>query len=76
MSILQKVEMFQYVAKTTEDCGFHLARSLWLQSPNADIWFDKRTNFIRSLALMSMVGYILGLGDRHVRLVLANKKFS
>ena len=61
--------MFQYVQKTTEDCGYHLARILWLQSANADIWFEKRTNFIRSLALMSMVGYILGLGDRHVRLV-------
>ena len=26
---------------------------------------DRRTNFTRSLAVMSMVGYILGLGDRH-----------
>ena len=59
--------MFQYVQKKTEDCGYHLARILWLQSANADIWFEKRTNFIRSLALMSIVGYILGLGDRHVR---------
>jgi phosphatidylinositol kinase/protein kinase (PI-3 family) len=24
-----------------------------------------RTNFTRSVALMSMVGYVLGLGDRH-----------
>lgn len=28
------------------------------------IWFDRRTNYTRSLAVMSMVGYILGLGDR------------
>ena len=40
------------------------------KSPNADIWFEKRTNFIRSLALTSMVGYILGLGDRHVGNIL------
>jgi FKBP12-rapamycin complex-associated protein len=26
---------------------------------------DRRTNYTRSLAVMSMVGYILGLGDRH-----------
>ncbi|KAH6587481.1 hypothetical protein BASA61_006206 [Batrachochytrium salamandrivorans] len=29
------------------------------------VWLDRRTNYTRSLALMSMVGYILGLGDRH-----------
>ncbi len=28
------------------------------------VWFDRRTNFTRSLAVMSMVGYVLGLGDR------------
>lgn len=32
------------------------------------VWFDRRTNYTRSLAVMSMVGYILGLGDRSVRL--------
>lgn len=30
------------------------------------VWFDRRTNYTRSLAVMSMVGYILGLGDRWV----------
>lgn len=29
------------------------------------VWFDRRTNYTRSLAVMSMVGYILGLGDRY-----------
>jgi phosphatidylinositol kinase/protein kinase (PI-3 family) len=29
------------------------------------VWLDRRTNYTRSLAVMSMVGYILGLGDRH-----------
>lgn len=28
-------------------------------------WLERRTNFTRSLAVMSMVGYMLGLGDRH-----------
>ena len=37
-----------------------------LCSPNPlmQVWFDRRTNYTRSLAVMSMVGYILGLGDR------------
>ena len=35
-----------------------------LPSPT-QVWFDRRTNYTRSLAVMSMVGYILGLGDRY-----------
>lgn len=39
-------------------------KSLLLFLPQ--VWFDRRTNYTRSLAVMSMVGYILGLGDRLV----------
>lgn len=28
-------------------------------------WYQARSSFIRTTAVMSMVGYILGLGDRH-----------
>ena len=42
-----------------------LAQVLWLRSRNAEHWLLRRTNYTRSLAVMSMVGYILGLGDRH-----------
>jgi len=42
-----------------------LDRILWLKSQNSEAWLDRRTNYTRSLAVMSMVGYILGLGDRH-----------
>eukprot|EP01046_Picozoa_sp_COSAG06_P095127 COSAG06_NODE_41260_length_393_cov_0.850340_1_plen_110_part_10 len=45
--------------------GEDLKRVMWLKSKNAEAWLDRRTNFTRSLATMSMVGYILGLGDRH-----------
>ena len=38
---------------------------LWLRSRHAEHWLLRRTNYTRSLAVMSMVGYILGLGDRH-----------
>ncbi|XP_044758902.1 serine/threonine-protein kinase atr [Coccinella septempunctata] len=33
--------------------------------PDAQSWLTARTAFIRTTAVMSMVGYILGLGDRH-----------
>ncbi len=32
---------------------------------SSEEWLERRTNFIRSLAVMSMVGYMLGLGVRH-----------
>ena len=39
---------------------------VFLLSPNGiQVWFDRRTTYTRSLAVMSMVGYVLGLGDRH-----------
>lgn len=46
---------------------------LWLKSQNSEIWLERRTNYTRSLAVMSMVGYILGLGDRHPSNILLEK---
>ena len=45
--------------------GEDVSRMLWLRSKSAEVWLDRRTNFTRSLAVMCMTGYILGLGDRH-----------
>ena len=55
--------MFEHSLEHT--AGDDLAKLLLLKSPSSEVWFDKRTNFTRSLAVMSMVGYVLGLGDRH-----------
>ncbi|KAJ4323015.1 serine/threonine-protein kinase M1 [Fusarium piperis] len=40
---------------------------LWFtqQFPNPSAWFSARLRYTRSCAVMSMVGTILGLGDRH-----------
>lgn len=63
LMVIQKVEVFEQALEHTH--GDDLARLLWLKSPSSEVWFDRRTNYTRSLAVMSMVGYILGLGDRH-----------
>ncbi|XP_058826350.1 serine/threonine-protein kinase Tor [Topomyia yanbarensis] len=63
LTLMQKVEVFEYALDLTK--GDDLAKLLWLKSPSSEVWFDRRTNYTRSLAVMSMVGYILGLGDRH-----------
>lgn len=60
---LQKMEVFTWAMKSTD--GGDLARAFWLMSGNAESWLERRTNYSRSLAVMSMAGYVLGLGDRH-----------
>ncbi|CAG8465028.1 34810_t:CDS:10, partial [Racocetra persica] len=63
LTIIEKVEVFEFALANTT--GQDLYRVLWLKSKNSEAWLERRTNYTRSLALMSMVGYILGLGDRH-----------
>ena len=60
---MQKVQVFEYALSRTT--GQDIAKVLWLKSANCETWLDRRTNYTRSLAVMSMVGYVLGLGDRH-----------
>ncbi|KAG4972736.1 hypothetical protein GYH30_029596 [Glycine max] len=63
LPLIAKVEVFEHALHNTE--GNDLARVLWLKSRTSEIWLERRTNYTRSLAVMSMVGYLLGLGDRH-----------
>lgn len=59
-----KVETYRFILDNTR--GEDLKKVLWLRSENAEVWLARRVNYVRSLATMSMVGYILGLGDRHL----------
>merc|ERR1712185_25769 len=63
LPVLNKLEVFEFTLESTT--GHDLAHVLWLRSRNAEHWLLRRTTYTRSLAVMSMVGYILGLGDRH-----------
>ncbi|CAL9083464.1 unnamed protein product [Musa textilis] len=63
LPLIAKVEVFEHALQNTE--GNDLAKVLWLKSRTSEVWLDRRTSYTRSLAVMSMVGYLLGLGDRH-----------
>ena len=71
LTLMQKVEVFSYAMDNTT--GKDLYRVLWLKSRSSESWLERRTTYTRSLATMSMVGYILGLGDRHPSNLLIDK---
>jgi serine/threonine-protein kinase mTOR len=63
LTLMQKVEVFEYALDNTT--GQDLYTVLWLKSVSSEAWLDRRSTYTRSLAVNSMVGHILGLGDRH-----------
>jgi len=73
LTVMQKVEVFTEALKKTTGQGNDLYEILWLKSTNSEEWLERRTKYTRSLAVMSMVGYILGLGDRHPSNIMLDK---
>eukprot|EP01065_Artemidia_motanka_P017419 TRINITY_DN2087_c0_g2_i6.p1 TRINITY_DN2087_c0_g2~~TRINITY_DN2087_c0_g2_i6.p1 ORF type:complete len:2721 (+),score=805.36 TRINITY_DN2087_c0_g2_i6:302-8164(+) len=63
LSCYQKVDVFESILE--QSTGDDLARMFWLKSRSSEVWLANRTTYTQSLAVMSMVGFILGLGDRH-----------
>eukprot|EP00730_Choanoeca_flexa_P003522 TRINITY_DN11433_c0_g1_i2.p1 TRINITY_DN11433_c0_g1~~TRINITY_DN11433_c0_g1_i2.p1 ORF type:complete len:1412 (+),score=409.66 TRINITY_DN11433_c0_g1_i2:447-4238(+) len=72
LTLIQKVEVFRHGLSQTK--GDDLARILWQRSSSSEEWLERRGNYIRSLAVMSMVGYVLGLGDRHPSNLMIDRK--
>jgi FKBP12-rapamycin complex-associated protein len=60
LTVMQKVEVFTEGLKRTTGNGNDLYEILWLKSTNSEEWLEHRTTYTRSLAVMSIVGYILG----------------
>lgn len=63
-----QVAVFQQLeAETPRDI---MARELWMRAGGAGEWWLRSSSYARSLAVMSMVGYVIGLGDRHLDNIL------
>lgn len=60
--ILKKV----FLELVKETPGDLLSKEMWCSSADSVEWLEKTTSFSRSLAVMSVIGYIIGLGDRHL----------
>ena len=71
-TMLTKLSIFKEVLNYT--VGLDLNKILWKTSKNSEDWVDRRTNYSRSLSVVSMAGYILGLGDRHPSNIMMEQK--
>jgi len=63
LPLMHKVEVFEHALASTS--GADLSRVMHARSPSSEAWLSRRTMYTRSLAVSSMVGHVLGLGDRH-----------
>ncbi|KNC28437.1 Serine/threonine-protein kinase ATR [Lucilia cuprina] len=61
--IEKKRAMFTDVLLTRHPPIFHEWFKQRFPSPHS--WYQARSSYVKTIAVMSMVGYILGLGDRH-----------
>ena len=49
-----------------------MRREMWCGSVSAADWWNTLQAYARSTAVMSMIGYIIGLGDRHLDNILVD----
>lgn len=69
---IQRYEILKEVAGTTPDTV--LSEIIWNNSYNSEEWLRRTLTFTQTTALMSITGYILGLGDRHPSNIILNRK--
>jgi PI-3-kinase-related kinase SMG-1 len=68
LSVLKQV-LTELMAETPSDL---LAKELWCNAIDANAWWQVIKRYSYSVAVMSIIGYIIGLGDRHLDNVLVD----
>uniref|UniRef100_A0A1I7UBT1 non-specific serine/threonine protein kinase n=1 Tax=Caenorhabditis tropicalis TaxID=1561998 RepID=A0A1I7UBT1_9PELO len=68
----KRAEYFRDVA--CKETPVVMAKWFRLQYPEAGKWFACRKQFAKSTAVMSIIGYIFGLGDRHTKNLMVHLK--
>lgn len=57
---------------TAETPNYLLSREIWCTSLSCTAWRESIKNLSNSMAVMSVIGYVIGLGDRHLDNMLVN----
>ncbi|XP_043278372.1 serine-protein kinase ATM [Venturia canescens] len=65
-----KLKTFLDICKNLHPAFHHFFMEKY---PSAETWFERRLAYVRSVATTSMVGYMLGLGDRHFSNILIDQ---
>jgi FKBP12-rapamycin complex-associated protein len=60
---MQKVEVFTDALKRSSGKGNDLHEILWLKSTNSEEWQERRTKYVRSLGVSSLIGYSVYVGS-------------
>ena len=60
---IRKMQIIEEIFKEVPDTD--IANSFWLKTTSAELWFKKTDTFAISTSINSIVGYVIGLGDRH-----------
>ena len=71
MSIDSRVKIFREVSNHFHPIGRYF---FFERFTDPDEWFEKRLAYTRSTAAISILGYILGLGDRHCHNILLDER--
>ena len=70
--------LHQRLLETYEEICLHfrpvLSHFFLESSPASSLWFSRRLCYRRSLAAASIVGFVVGLGDRHLNNILLDKE--
>ncbi|XP_039752989.1 serine-protein kinase ATM isoform X2 [Pararge aegeria] len=66
----RKLEVFNAILKVFRPVFHYFFTEHYLDPVT---WYERRLAYTRSVATSSMVGYIMGLGDRHVQNILIDK---
>ncbi len=61
---VQRKTLLSHVLSSTP--ADELSKIIWTTNNSCEEWLEYRRVFANTLATMSMVGYVLGLGDRHL----------
>lgn len=65
-------KMMHFYARLLAQHNYHPCFHRWFleQFPDPTAWQEARSNFVRSAAVWSAVGHVIGLGDRHTENIL------